>query len=114
MKDLLEYITKNIVSNPDVVEIREERDNGMVNLSLTVAPEDMGVIIGKSGQTINSIRKLLTVRAISENIRVNLQLNESGKPGNQLKTEELEPVEKAENQPETEKTAANEINNTED
>lgn len=78
MKDLLEYIVKNIVSNPDAVSIDEQRDGGNVNLSLTVAPEDMGMVIGKGGQTIHAIRKLLTVRAIAENIRVNLQLEESG------------------------------------
>lgn len=76
MKDLLEYIVKNLVSKPDAVATRELRDNGNVNLTLSVNPSDMGLVIGKGGQTIRAIRKLLTVRAIAENVRVNLQLIE--------------------------------------
>ncbi len=76
MKDLLEYIVTNLVSKPEAVKIDEQQQNGEVNLNLTVDPSDMGLIIGKSGQTIRAIRKLLTVRAIAENIRVNLTLAE--------------------------------------
>lgn len=76
MKDLLDYIVKNLVTKPDNVSIDEESNGGNVNLTLTVDPEDMGLIIGKSGQTIRAIRKLLTVRAIAENVRINLQLAE--------------------------------------
>ncbi len=76
MKDLLEYIVKNIVSKPEAVSIDESREDGNVSLTLVVSPDDMGLVIGKGGQTIHAIRKLLTVRAIAENVRVNLQLNE--------------------------------------
>ena len=76
MKDLLNYIVTNLVTKPEAVTITEQTENGQVNLNLTVDPEDMGLIIGKNGQTIRAIRKLLTVRAIAENVRVNLQLNE--------------------------------------
>ncbi|MBI4038199.1 KH domain-containing protein [Candidatus Daviesbacteria bacterium] len=76
MKDLLEFIVTNLVSKPEAVNIDEQRNNGEVNLTLTVDPADMGLIIGKGGQTIRAIRKLLTVRSIAENVRVNLQLVE--------------------------------------
>ncbi len=76
MKDLLYFIVTNLVTNPDAVSVDEQIDSGNVDLFLTVDPKDMGLIIGKSGQTIRSIRKLLTVRAIAENVRVNLQLND--------------------------------------
>lgn len=76
MKDLLSFIVTNLVTKPEAIVIDEQRDNGTVNLNLTVDPSDMGIIIGKSGQTIRAIRKLLTVRAIAENVRVNLQLTE--------------------------------------
>lgn len=76
MKDLLNYIVTNIVSKPEAVHIDEFIEDGVVNLNLSVDPADMGLVIGKSGQTIRSIRKLLTVRAIAENVRVNLQLVE--------------------------------------
>lgn len=76
MKDLLNFIVTSIVSKPDAVSIDEQKDNGSINLTLSVDPQDMGIVIGKNGQTIRAIRKLLTVRAIAENVRVNLQLVE--------------------------------------
>lgn len=76
MKDLLSFIVTSLVSKPETVTIDEQNEDGNMNLILTVDPTDMGLIIGKSGQTIRAIRKLLTVRAIAENVRVNLQLVE--------------------------------------
>ncbi|MBI2337866.1 KH domain-containing protein [Candidatus Daviesbacteria bacterium] len=82
MKDLLNFIITSLVTKPDVVVIDEQNTEGSITLNLAVDPSDMGIIIGKGGQTIRAIRKLLTVRAIAENIRVNLQLVE---PSEQLK-----------------------------
>ena len=76
MKDLLEYLVKSLVTKPDEVKIEETDSQEGVNLLLTVNPEDMGMIIGKGGQTIKAIRKLLITRAMAENLKVNLQLNE--------------------------------------
>ena len=76
MKDLLNFIVTNLVTKPEAVQIEEDNQEGIINLNLTVDPQDMGLIIGKGGQTIKSIRKLLIVRAMAENARVNLQLNE--------------------------------------
>jgi predicted RNA-binding protein YlqC (UPF0109 family) len=80
MKDLLNFIVTNLVSKPEAVLVDEQKEENNVNLLLTVDPSDMGIIIGKGGQTIRAIRKLLTVRAIAENIRVNLQLSEPPVP----------------------------------
>jgi len=76
MKDLLNFIVTSLVTNPKAVSIDEQRDGTNLTYNLTVDPKDMGLIIGKNGQTIRAIRKLLTVRAIAENVRVNLQLVE--------------------------------------
>ena len=107
MKDIVEFIVKQFVSNPDAVEVNEEQHDGFVNITLKVAPEDMGLTIGKSGQTIKAIRRLLTIKAIAENARVNLELIDSGAPhresneseeseDSKVKTEEAAPEEKAE------------------
>lgn len=88
MKDLLNFIVTNLVTKPEAVVIDEQREEGIVNLNLTVDSSDMGLIIGKSGQTIRAIRKLLTVRAIAENIRVSVQLTE---PPGELRVESQEP-----------------------
>ncbi|MBI2196741.1 KH domain-containing protein [Candidatus Daviesbacteria bacterium] len=76
MKDLLNFIVTSLVTKPEAVIVDEQREEGNINLNLTVDPTDMGLVIGKGGQTIRAIRKLLTVRAIAENVRVNLQLTE--------------------------------------
>ena len=78
MKDIVEFIVKQFVSKPDAVEVNEETQDGFVNITLKVAPEDMGLTIGKSGQTIKAIRRLLTVKAIADDVRVNLELIDSG------------------------------------
>lgn len=77
MKDIVEYIVKHFVATPDAVEVSENVQEGIVYLTLKVDPSDMGLTIGKSGQTIKSIRRLLTVKAISDNVRVNLELIDS-------------------------------------
>lgn len=77
MKDIVEYIVKQFVTNPDSVEVSEETQDGMIRLILKVDPSDMGLTIGKNGQTIKAIRRLLTVKAISDNVRVNLELVDS-------------------------------------
>lgn len=80
MTDLVEYIAKQLVNHPDDVQVTEDRNGSDVNLSLDVNPEDIGIVIGKSGQTIKAIRKLLIVRAMAENVRVNLRVNEPEQP----------------------------------
>lgn len=87
MKELLEYIVTNLVTKPESVSIDEQINGTDITYTLTVDPEDMGLIIGKNGQTIRSIRRLLTVRAIAENVRVNLQLSE---PENSDKSQKSE------------------------
>ncbi len=67
MTDLLDYILKALVNTPDSVKINESIQDGIINLNLSVSPEDMGMVIGKNGQTIRSIRKLVTARAMAEN-----------------------------------------------
>lgn len=76
MKDLVEYIVKGIVSNPEAVAVDEQNSGGEVLLLLSVDTKDMGIVIGRAGQTIKAIRKLLAVRAMAEGVRVNLQISE--------------------------------------
>ena len=50
MKDLVELIAKSLVDNPDSVVVKETTDDNTINIELTVAPEDMGKVIGKGGR----------------------------------------------------------------
>jgi len=81
MRELLEYIVKNLASKPEQIKIEEKVEDSTVNFNLTVDPLDMGMIIGKAGQTIKAIRRLLVARAMAENqqLRVNLNLTEEAK-----------------------------------
>ncbi|MBY0111104.1 KH domain-containing protein [Patescibacteria group bacterium] len=72
----LEYVVKALVDNPDQVEISRTVDEMGVLLTLTVAPEDMGKIIGKEGNIAKAIRTLLRVVGMKHNARVNLKVNE--------------------------------------
>jgi predicted RNA-binding protein YlqC (UPF0109 family) len=59
VKDVLEYIARNLVDEPDAVRITEERTASSVILKLSVASEDMGKIIGKGGRTARAIRDVV-------------------------------------------------------
>ncbi|HEY2980961.1 MAG TPA: KH domain-containing protein [Anaerolineales bacterium] len=63
MKALIEYIARSLVEHPEVVEVRESGSGNRVRLELSVAKDDMGRVIGKSGKVANSIRTLLRVAA---------------------------------------------------
>jgi predicted RNA-binding protein YlqC (UPF0109 family) len=63
VKEVLEYIARNLVDDPDAVEVTEEERDGAVVLKLSVATEDMGKIIGRGGRTARAIRDV--VRAAS-------------------------------------------------
>ncbi len=73
---LLDYIVKALVDHPDDVAIERKVDEMGVLLSLKVNPEDMGKIIGKSGNTAKAIRTLLRIIGMKENARVNLKIEE--------------------------------------
>lgn len=76
MKDILEYIVKALVDNPDAVVVTEEDVDGVVTLTVTPDKEDMGKLIGKGGKVIRSIRNLMKIPAMKENKKVQVQLAE--------------------------------------
>lgn len=63
MKALIEYIAKSLVEHPDAVSVRQSGEGERIRLELTVAKDDMGRVIGKSGRVANAIRALLRVAA---------------------------------------------------
>ena len=75
MKELLEYIAKALVENPDEVEVvQEEEEEGKIVLKLKVADEDKGRIIGKRGRIAESIRAILRVKAVKTDTHVFLDI----------------------------------------
>ena len=74
MGDMLEYIARAIVSDPDVVTVTEEStDDGLV-LHLAVGESDKGKVIGRSGRVAQAIRSLLRVAATKSGTRVSLRI----------------------------------------
>jgi len=75
MKDLVEYIAKSLVNDPDAVVITEENDpeNGTL-LKLKVADEDKGRIIGKQGRIAQAIRTIIRVKAAKAGTKASLEI----------------------------------------
>lgn len=76
MKELLEFIIKSLVDNPQKVKVNQEEKEGEIILNFSVAQEDMGKVIGKGGKIIKSVRNLLRAKAIKEGKRVQIVLEE--------------------------------------
>ncbi len=63
MKELVELIAKSLVDQPDLVIVTETSDETTVSLELSVAPEDMGKVIGKGGRIAKAIRTVVKAAA---------------------------------------------------
>lgn len=74
MKDLVEYIAKSLVDNPQAVNVTEIESDNSVVIELRVAPEDMGKVIGKQGKIAKSIRTLSKAAAAKEGKRVAIEI----------------------------------------
>ena len=74
--EFVEYVVKQIVESPDEVEVTRAVDEMGVLLTLKVAKDDMGKIIGKSGQTAKALRTLLRIVGSKNDARVNLKIVE--------------------------------------
>jgi uncharacterized protein len=59
MRDLLEFIARELVDEPDAVRVEEVKDARGVLLTLRVAPDDMGKVIGRGGRTARAIRSVV-------------------------------------------------------
>lgn len=78
MKDLVEYISKYIVTKPEEVRIVENSTNEKeVTLELYVADEDLGRIIGKKGKIAKNIRNILRAISLRKGVEYNLKIMET-------------------------------------
>ncbi len=76
MKDLLEYLVKSLVENPDGVIITEEESGEEVEFKISVDKDDMGRIIGKQGKIARAIRVVMRSAATKEGKKVNVEIIE--------------------------------------
>jgi uncharacterized protein len=78
VKEVLEYIARNLVDDPESVRVSEstEGDGAVVVLRLSVAPDDMGKVIGKGGRTARAIRKVVQAAGTREGVRTVVEIVE--------------------------------------
>ena len=70
MRDLVEYLTRALVDDPDAVTVEEVEEDGDIVLEITVAEDDVGRVIGRGGRIANAIRTVAKAAAVREDRRV--------------------------------------------
>ena len=76
MKDLIEYIVKALVDNPDKVAVKEIAGEKSIIFELRVGEGDLGKVIGKEGRTAKAIRTIITAAAMKQGKRTVLEIIE--------------------------------------
>lgn len=74
MKALLEYLAASLVDDPAAIDIKERSGRYTVSYQLTVAPDETGKVIGRSGRVAKAIRDLMSVAAARQNKRVHVDI----------------------------------------
>lgn len=76
MKEVVEVLAKALVDKPDQVIVAQNATERTVHLQLTVAPEDMGKVIGKQGKIANAIRTIVKAAAVKDGRRVIVDIDQ--------------------------------------
>ena len=74
MKELLLYVAKQLVDDPEAVTVTEREDGESTVLELRVAPEDMGKVIGKQGRIAKALRSVVKAAATKANKKVVVEI----------------------------------------
>ena len=74
MKDLLVIIARNLVDKPDEVVVTQDSREGTTVLKLTVAPDDMGKVIGKQGRIARAIRTVVKAAAVHADEKIIVEI----------------------------------------
>jgi predicted RNA-binding protein YlqC (UPF0109 family) len=76
LKDLIEFIAKALVDNPEEVEVAEVTGEQTIVLELRVAKDDLGKVIGKQGRTVKAMRAILNAASSKVRKRADLEILE--------------------------------------
>ena len=76
MANLVEYMAKALVDEPDEVRVSEYDDHGRIIVHLDVADDDIGRVIGRDGRIAPAMRSPIKVAAIREDVRVGLEIGD--------------------------------------
>ena len=75
-KELVEYVARSLVDDPDAVQVTEVEDEEGMVIELHVAEDDMGKVIGRNGSVAKALRTLLKVTAAREGTSVQLEIGD--------------------------------------
>ncbi len=74
LQETLKDIAKAIVDSPDAVHVAMEEEKNTITLTLTVAPDDMGMVIGRHGRIAKAIRTVMKAAAVNSGKKVNVDI----------------------------------------
>ena len=74
LQDILHDIAAAIVDTPDEVKVTREEDDDTITLTLSVAPDDMGMVIGRHGRISKAIRTVMKAAAVPTGKKVNVDI----------------------------------------
>ena len=73
-KELVEYVAKSLVDDPDAVKVEVVEEDGATVIELHVAEDDMGKVIGRNGSVAKALRTLLKVVSTREGEPISLEI----------------------------------------
>ena len=74
MLSLVEHLAKSLVDQPEAVKVTQVENGKEITIHLTVAPEDMGKVIGKQGRIAKAIRTVVKAAAVKANKKVSVEI----------------------------------------
>ncbi|MDP8956051.1 MAG: KH domain-containing protein [Actinomycetota bacterium] len=74
VKEVLEYIAKNLVDDPDAVRVTEVENGDTISLKLAVASDDVGKVIGRRGRTARAIRDMVRAAGVKAGVNVSVEI----------------------------------------
>jgi predicted RNA-binding protein YlqC (UPF0109 family) len=74
VKEVLDYIARNLVDDPDAVQIEVLESGDSVTLRLTVSPDDMGKVIGRRGRTARAIRDVMRAAGTKAGVQATVEI----------------------------------------
>ncbi len=74
MRDMIGYIARVLVDEPDAVEVSSQWSDGRLNINLKVADADKGKVIGRRGRVVHAMQSLLRVAATKSNMRAGIDV----------------------------------------
>ncbi|MGZ4384606.1 MAG: KH domain-containing protein [Gaiellaceae bacterium] len=74
MAELVAYLARRLVDDPEAVRVDEQDDDGVVVLRLHVAADDRGKVIGRQGRIVRALRTLVRAGGVREGTRYQLEI----------------------------------------